>query len=57
MLHKPSYREEWLQKKQFYENNGFTLGRNPFVTTDDEYGAIDLIAIYSEVISKIKPLV
>lgn len=57
MLHKPSYREEWLQKKQFYEMNGYFLGKNLFVTNEDENGAIDSKAIFSEVISKIKPLV
>lgn len=56
MLHKPSYKEEWLQKKRFYENNGFVIGDNLFTTDEDENGAIDSEKISKEVILKIKDL-
>lgn len=57
MLHKPSYKEEWLQKKQFYEKYEFVLGETLFVTTEDENGAIDSEAISRDVIAKIKSLI
>ncbi len=57
MLHKPSYKEEWEQKKQFYERNGFTIGDNLFTTDEDANGAIDSEKISMEVISKIKGLI
>ncbi len=57
MLHKPSYKEEWLQKKRFYENNGFVICENLFTTDEDENGAIDSERISKEVISKIKGLI
>lgn len=57
MLHKPSYKEEWEQKKLFYERNGFILNDNLFVTTEDEHGAIDSESINKNVISRIKALI
>ncbi len=57
MLHKPSYRDEWLQKKAFYEVNNFVLGQNLFTTTEDENGAIDSEKISNEVIKKIKEII
>jgi hypothetical protein len=57
MLHKPSYKEEWEKKKEFYGKNGYTLNDNLFVTTEDENGAIDSEAISNKVISKIKALI
>ena len=57
MLHKPSYKEEWLQKKHFYEKNRFILGDNLFITDEDENGAIDSEKISKDVISKIKALI
>lgn len=56
MMHKPSYREEWELKKDFYEKNGYTLDENLFVTTEDENGAIDSEGICNGVITKIKAL-
>jgi len=41
MLHKPSYRDDWERKKQFYSENGMQEGENLFITKDDEHGAID----------------
>lgn len=41
MLHKPSYRDDWEIKKQFYSKNGMQEGENLFITKDDEHGAID----------------
>jgi ATP-dependent exoDNAse (exonuclease V) alpha subunit len=41
MLHKPSYRDDWEKKKQFYSENGMKQGENLFITKDDEHGAID----------------
>lgn len=57
MLHKPSYREEWEIKKKFYERNGYIIGQNLFVTTEDENGAIDSKSIKENVISKIKTFI
>lgn len=57
MLHKPSYREDWDIKKQFYENNGFVLGENLFVTTEDESGGIDSEIINEKIIKKIKSII
>lgn len=57
MLHKPSYKEEWQQKKLFYEKNGFIVGDNLFTSDEDANGAIDSERISKEVISKIKGLI
>lgn len=57
MMHKASYREDWEQKRLFYERNGFVLDENLFVTTEDENGAIDSEKICNEVISKIVALI
>jgi peptide methionine sulfoxide reductase MsrB len=57
MMHKPSYREEWEKKKEFYEKHGYVLNENLFVTTEDENGAINSEAISNDVISKIKTLI
>jgi hypothetical protein len=57
MLHKPSYREEWERKREFYENNGYVVGENLFLTSEDENGAINSEAISKEIISKIKSLI
>jgi hypothetical protein len=57
MLHKPSYREEWELKKEFYEKNGYSLGDNLFVTTEDENGAIDSESICNNIISQLKKLI
>lgn len=57
MMHKPSYREEWEKKKEFYEKHGYVLDENLFVTTEDENGAINSEAISNDVITKIKSLI
>lgn len=57
MLHKPSYREEWGRKTEFYKKNGYTLNDNLFVTTEDENGAIDSESISKDVIARIKDLI
>lgn len=57
MLHRPSYREEWEIKKEFYRKNGYVLGDNLYTTTEDEKGAIDSEAINKKVINKIKSLI
>lgn len=57
MLHKPSYREEWEIKKKFYERNGYIVGQNLFVTTEDENGAIDSKYIMENIIKTIKELI
>jgi hypothetical protein len=53
MLNKPTYRDEWEKKLTFYENNGFKIGANLFITQDNDNGAIDSIEI-ERVISKIQ---
>jgi hypothetical protein len=41
MLSLDDYRRGWEWKKAWYENNGFTLGTNLFITEDDERGGLD----------------
>jgi hypothetical protein len=41
MLSLDDYRRGWEWKKAWYENNGFTLGTNLFITEDDERGGLN----------------
>lgn len=45
MLSRKDYAESWKWKKDWYEKNGFTEGKNLFVTSDDERGGLDSSAI------------
>jgi len=56
MLHKPSYKEDWEKKRQFYMDNGMIEGENLFITMDDEYGGIDSDEI-KKVIDRISKLI
>ncbi|NGP75146.1 AAA family ATPase [Balneolaceae bacterium YR4-1] len=54
LLHKQAYKEDWLKKKTFYEDHGFILGENLFVTVDDERGGINSQKIKDQIIPEIK---
>ncbi|NTS42996.1 AAA family ATPase [Flavisolibacter sp. BT320] len=41
MLSVPSYKADWEKKKKFYEENGFRMNENLFITTESEKGGID----------------
>jgi len=41
MMSVPSYKADWDKKMQFYEENGFKLNENLFITTESEKGGID----------------
>ena len=41
MLSVPSYKADWEKKLQFYEENGFKINENLFITTESEKGGID----------------
>lgn len=56
MMNKPSYREEWERKLEFYKSCGFDLGINLFTTTEDDNGAIDSEKINKELIPILKKL-
>ncbi|QMU31364.1 AAA family ATPase [Adhaeribacter radiodurans] len=45
MMAVPSYREDWEKKLKFYQENGFALNENLFITSESENGGIDSIAI------------
>ncbi|MCV9933029.1 ATP-dependent RecD-like DNA helicase [Flavobacterium sp. LS1R47] len=55
MLSVPSYKADWEKKKQFYEDNGYHLNENLFITTESEKGGIDSKEI-ERVIDKIQNL-
>ncbi|MEV4147748.1 AAA family ATPase [Amycolatopsis sp. NPDC049691] len=40
MLHRDDYRQSWEVKREWYERNGFTVGHNLFVSTEND-GVID----------------
>jgi hypothetical protein len=41
MMQRDDYRAAWEWKRQWYEQNGYTLGRNLFITQDDDRGGLD----------------
>jgi hypothetical protein len=41
MMSVPSYKSDWEKKKKFYEENGYKLNKNLFITTESEKGGID----------------
>ncbi|WP_419697321.1 ATP-dependent DNA helicase (plasmid) [Mesorhizobium muleiense] len=41
MMHREDYRKGWEWKLQWYQANGFTLGRNLFTSVDDDRGGLD----------------
>lgn len=41
MLSVPSYKADWEKKKLFYEENGYRINENLFITTESEKGGID----------------
>ncbi|WP_445457722.1 ATP-dependent DNA helicase [Flavobacterium sp. HNIBRBA15423] len=41
MLSVPSYKADWEKKKKFYEENGYRINENLFITTESEKGGID----------------
>ncbi len=45
MLNKPSYRADWEAKQDWYERNGYVLGKTLFTTQDDERGGLDSAAV------------
>lgn len=55
MMNKESYREEWNKKLEFYKKSGFKVGKNLFITQDNEDGSIDSKEI-EKVIEKIADL-
>ena len=56
MLSIPSYKADWEKKKKFYEDNGYRLNENLFITTESEKGGIDSKEI-ERVIDKIQELI
>ncbi|WP_124978788.1 AAA family ATPase [Nonlabens xiamenensis] len=56
MLSIPSYKADWEKKKKFYEDNGFVMNENFFITTESEKDGIDSMAI-ERVINKIYDLI
>lgn len=45
MLGDPSYHDSWEEKRHWYEQNGYILGTNMFITQDDERGGLDSVAV------------
>jgi ATP-dependent exoDNAse (exonuclease V) alpha subunit len=41
MLDVPSYNADWEKKKKFYEESGYRMNENLFITTESEKGGID----------------
>lgn len=41
MLDVPSYNADWEKKKKFYEESGYHMNENLFITTESEKGGID----------------
>ena len=41
MMKREDYRKGWEWKLQWYQANGFTLGRNLFISVDDARGGLD----------------
>lgn len=41
LLHLEDYRRGWEWKRQWYEQNGFELGKTLFISRDDERGGLD----------------
>lgn len=41
MLSVPSYKADWEKKKLFYEESGYHINKNLFITTESEKGGID----------------
>jgi hypothetical protein len=41
MLSVPSYKADWEKKKLFYEESGYRMNENLFITTESEKGGID----------------
>lgn len=55
MLSVPSYKADWEKKKLFYEESGYRMNENLFITTESEKGGIDSKEI-ERVIDKIQNL-
>jgi hypothetical protein len=45
MLTRDDYRQAWTWKRDWYEKNGFTLGKNLFTSEDDDRGGLDSVAL------------
>jgi hypothetical protein len=56
MLGRQDYREGWEWKRNWYEKNGFTPGKNLFTTQDDERGGLDSTTVKA-VAERIRQLV
>ena len=56
MMALPSYRAAWEKKLAFYNENGYKLNENLFITTESEKGGIDSLAI-EEVIGEIEKII
>lgn len=56
MMSVPSYKADWEKKKQFYEDNGYQMNQNLFITTESEKGGIDSKEI-ERVIDQIQKLI
>lgn len=56
MMSVPSYKADWEKKLKFYNENGYKLNDNLFVTTESEKGGIDSFAI-EDVIEQIQQLI
>jgi TPR repeat protein len=41
MLDSQEYKAKWMKKRRAYANNDYEIGRNLFVTTDDDGGRMD----------------
>ena len=49
MLSNPTYFKDFIEKVQLYQRNGFTLGVNFFVTSDEIHGGTNSLAIENNV--------
>jgi len=49
MLKREDYRKGWEWKRQWYESNGFLLGKSLFTSEDDERGGLDSAVLRSTV--------
>lgn len=45
MLSRPDYRDGWKKKQAWYEQNGYLLDQNLFITAEDDRGGLDSIEV------------